>query len=51
MANFFQWIGLAFGFGIVAFGVFGVFGFFRGLSLPPNSPEHRAHGKGDNWRI
>jgi hypothetical protein len=48
MANFFQWIGLAFGFGIVALGVFG---FFRGLSLSPNSPEHRAHGKGDNWRI
>jgi hypothetical protein len=48
MANFFQWIGLAFGFGIVAFGVFS---FFRGLSLPPNSTEHRAHGKGDNWRI
>jgi hypothetical protein len=24
---------------------------FRGLSLPPNSPEHRAHGKGDSWRI
>ena len=19
--------------------------------LPPNSPEHRAHGKGDSWRI
>jgi len=23
-------------------------GFFRGLSLPPNTPEYRAHGKGDN---
>lgn len=48
MTVFFQWIGLALGFGLVAFGVFG---FFRGLSLPPNSPEHRAYGKGDSWRI
>jgi hypothetical protein len=48
MANFFQWIGLAFGFSVVGFGVFV---FFRGLSLPPNTPEHRAHGKGDSWRI
>jgi hypothetical protein len=43
MTSIFQWIGLAIG--------FGVFGFFRGLSLPPSTPEHRAHGKGDNWRI
>jgi hypothetical protein len=42
-----QWIGLAFGIGVIAFGTIG---FFRGLSLPPNTPEHRAHGKGDNWR-
>ena len=42
MANFFQWIGLAFGIGVVGLGVFG---FYRGLSLSPNSPEHRAHGK------
>lgn len=42
MTSIFQWIGLAIG--------FGVFGFFRGLS-PPSTPEHRAHGKGDNWRI
>ena len=47
MANFLQWIGLAFGSGVIALGVSG---FFRGLSLPPNSLEHRAHGKGDSWR-
>jgi hypothetical protein len=47
MANILQWIGLAFGIGVIALGVSG---FFRGLPLPPNSPEHRAHGKGDNWR-
>jgi hypothetical protein len=47
MANVLQWIGLAFGVGLIALGVMA---FFRGLSLPPNSPEHRAHGKGDNWR-
>jgi hypothetical protein len=47
MVNVLQWIGLAFGIGVIAFGAIG---FFRGLSLPPNSPEHRAHGKGDNWR-
>jgi hypothetical protein len=47
MADILQWIGLAFGIGIIAFGVIG---FFRGFSLPPNTPEHRAHGKGDNWR-
>jgi len=47
MVNVLQWIGLAFGTGVIAFGVMG---FFRGLSLPPNTPEHRAHGKGDNWR-
>jgi hypothetical protein len=47
MAGILQCMGLAFGIAVVAFGVMG---FFRGLSLPPNSPEHRAHGKGDNWR-
>jgi len=47
IANVLQWIGLAFGVGVIAFGVMG---FFRGLSLPANTPEHRAHGKGDNWR-
>jgi hypothetical protein len=47
MANVLQWIGLAFGVGLIALGVMA---FFRGLSLPPNSPAHRAHGKGDNWR-
>ena len=38
---------LAFGFGVAALGVYA---FFRGFSLPQNPPEHRAHGKGDNWR-
>jgi hypothetical protein len=47
MANFSQYLGLAFGIAVVALGMSG---FFRGLSLPPNPPEHRAHGKGDNWR-
>jgi hypothetical protein len=46
--NIFQWIGLAFGGGVIALGIDG---FFRGLSLPPNAPEHRAHGRGDSWRI
>ena len=48
MANFFQWIGLALGIGAAGLVMFG---FYRGLSLPPNYPEHRAHGKGDSWRI
>jgi len=48
MTSFFQWIGLLLGFGFVAFGLVA---FFRGLSLPVNPPEHRAHGKGDSWRI
>jgi hypothetical protein len=47
MADVLQWLGWAFGVGVIAFGVMG---FIRGLSLPPNAPEHRAHGKGDNWR-
>jgi hypothetical protein len=47
MADVLQWIGFSFGVGLIALGVMA---FFRGLSLPPNSPEHRAHGKGDNWR-
>lgn len=48
MTSFFQWIGLAIAVGL---GGLGVFAFFRGLSLPSNAPEHRAHGKGDSWRI
>jgi hypothetical protein len=48
MASLFQIIGLAPGIAIVALGVTA---FYRGLSLPPNTPEHRAHGKGDSWRI
>jgi hypothetical protein len=47
MADSLQWIAVALGIGFIAFGVIG---FFRGFSLPPNAPEHRAHGKGDNWR-
>ncbi len=47
MANILQWMGFAFGFGVIALGLSA---FFRGLSLPPNTPEHRAHGKGDSWR-
>jgi hypothetical protein len=46
MADILHWMGLAFGIAVIAFGVTG---FFRGLSLPPNAPEHRSHGKGDNW--
>jgi len=33
MINVLQWIGLAFGVAVIAFGIMG---FFRGLSLPPN---------------
>jgi hypothetical protein len=47
MASVLQWVGLAFGMGLIALGVMG---FFRGLSLPPNTPGHRSHGKGENWR-
>ena len=47
MADVLQWIGFAFGGSVIAFGMMG---FIRGLSLPPKTPEHRAHGKGDNWR-
>jgi hypothetical protein len=46
MDSLFHWIFVALGIGIVALGMAA---FFRGLSLPPNSPEHRSHGKGDNW--
>jgi hypothetical protein len=48
MDNIFQWIFVALGIGIIAWGMTA---FFRGLSLPPNSPEHRSHGKGETWRI
>jgi hypothetical protein len=48
MDSIFQWIVIALGIGVVAWGMTA---FFRGLSLPPNSPEHRSHGKGDNWLI
>ncbi len=48
MTGFLHWIGLASGAGVVAFGMFA---FFRGLSLPPNTPEHRAQEKDETWRI
>ena len=47
MADVWPWVGVAFCLGVMALGLTG---FFRGLSLPPNAPEHRAHGKGENWR-
>jgi hypothetical protein len=47
MNSIFQWVIVALGFGIIAFGLIS---FFRGFSLPPNTEEHRSHGKGDNWR-
>jgi hypothetical protein len=46
MDDIVRWIVAACGIGVLAFGLVG---FFRGLSLPPNAPEHRSHGKGDNW--
>ncbi len=48
MASFLQWMGFAFGFGVI---VLGLSAFFRGLSLPPNSPGHRANGKDETWRL
>jgi hypothetical protein len=48
MDDVWQWIGFALGAGILALGIKG---FFGGLSLPPNTPEHRAPGKDDSWRI
>jgi len=47
MADILRWIGVALGAGVIALGIAG---FFRGLSLPPNAPEHRSRGKGDRWR-
>jgi hypothetical protein len=47
MADVLQWLGVAFSLGVMALGLIG---FFRGLSLPPNSPENRANGKGEYWR-
>ena len=48
MANVWQWLGVGFGLGVIALGLAG---FFRGLSLPPNPPEHRAQeGKERYWR-
>ena len=47
MNSLFHWIIVALGFGVMAFGLIG---FFRGLSLPSNTEEHRSNDKGDNWR-
>jgi hypothetical protein len=44
MTNVLQWISLVLGIAVVAWGS------VNGLSLKPNEPVHRAHGKGDNWR-
>jgi hypothetical protein len=48
MDDVWHWIGFALAAGILALGIKG---FFSGLSLPPNTPEHRAPGKDDSWRI
>jgi hypothetical protein len=46
MSDIFHWILVAGGVGFMAVCLIG---FIRSLSLPPNAPEHRSHGKGDNW--
>jgi hypothetical protein len=48
MDSIFHWIGVV---GAVGFVAVCLIGFVRGLSLPPNSPEHCSHSKGENWRI
>jgi hypothetical protein len=46
MAQVWQWMGVGLGLGVIALGLTA---FFRGLSLPPNAPEHRSHGiKGED---
>jgi hypothetical protein len=41
-------MGVGLGLGVMALGLTG---FFRGLSLPPNAPEHRSQGiKAEDWR-
>jgi hypothetical protein len=48
MAQVWQWMGVGLGLGVMALGLAG---FFRGLSLPPNAPEHRSQGiKAEDWR-
>jgi len=48
MAQVWQWMGVGLGLGVVSLGLTV---FFRGLSLPPNAPEHRPQGiKGEDWR-
>jgi hypothetical protein len=44
MDGVFHYLGVAMALGALGFGMFS---FYRGLSLPPN--EHRVPGKGDNW--
>jgi len=46
MDGIFHYICVALALGAVGFGMFG---FYRGLSLPAN--EHRVRGKGDNWTV
>jgi hypothetical protein len=47
MNNVLQWICLVIGIAVVAWGLVD---FINGLLLKPNKPEHRARGKGDDWR-
>jgi hypothetical protein len=48
MDSVFHWLGVAGAFGFVAFCLLG---FIRGLSMPPNTPEHRSQDKADLWRF
>jgi hypothetical protein len=48
MDSIFHWIGVA---GALGFVVFCLIGFVRGLSLTPNTPEHRSQDKADLWRF
>ena len=48
MDDIFHWIGVAGSFGFIALCLIG---FVRGLSLPPNSPEHRSRDNTDLWRF
>ena len=48
MTSFLHWISLAIAIGVMGLGGFA---FFRGLSLPPNGPDHRANAKDETWRI
>ena len=48
MDGIFHWIGVAGAFGFVAVCLLG---FAKGLSLRPNTPEHRSNDKADLWRF